>query len=104
MSSDVVVPKYRPTQLVYEDSEDESLANRPGHTAYYKSHKFQDKVAAGKVHGSGGIRDRATPSKRESAKLAKPQPLVMIFGLNNVRRAKVGKKADLRLQKHNKRA
>lgn len=104
VSSELVVPKYKRTQWVYEDSEDESLASRPGHAVYYKSRKFQDKVAAGKVHGHRGFQAKPEFSKRGPTKLAKQQSLVMIFGLNNVRRAKAGKKANLRLQKHNKRA
>lgn len=100
------IPKYKPTNWIFEDDEDETFADKPGHAAYYKSRKFQAKVAAGEVQVPGGVRSNSFVSRKQAMerKRAKSEPLVMIFGLHNVRRARVDRKADLRLQKHNKRA
>lgn len=104
--SEIIMPKPTPTDWIYEDEEDEIMEDQPGHAAYYKSSKFLHKVAAGKVQIPGGAKAVTMISNKDTVKLyrAQAEPLVMIFGLNNVRRARAEKKSDSRLQKHNRRA
>lgn len=75
----------------------------PGTLAYYKSRAFIEKKAQGLIHVPGvkwGEIPVYEPSKGKRKEGS--NSLVLIFGKNNVRRARV-RKVDTRMQRYNRR-
>lgn len=91
---------------VHEDARDPYAAQEPGTLAYYKSAAFRKKKLEGSVQVpgvAGEVCDEDDSYMEDDFKPAKPK-LMMTFGMGgNVRRAASMKKADLRMQRSNKR-
>ena len=83
----------------------------PGTAAYYKSWTFRQKAEAGTTHVPGHGVEADTNMEdsvdgdyyKKSVEAEQKKSLVVIFGRTNVRRASTQRKADLRMQKTNRR-
>ncbi len=91
---------------------DTGPSNVPGAAAYYRSRTFYKKKEAGTVQvpdcsakpiGEDDDDEAYESMSEDTSGSAKPRSLVMILSRTNVRRASVKGKAQLRMQRQNRR-
>lgn len=93
-------PKVLRVEWVEERENSIKNTARPGAAAYYhRSYQFRSIKRKGEEQVPGETRETGIEST-----VQKPDKLVMIFGLTNVRRANAQTKVNARLQKFNRRS